>query len=169
MSVPDSVRHAATTVIDEEYPVLGFNYRMTDIQAAIGREQLKRLPAIVSRRRELAARYHAGLRCCSDLQLTEEPAWARTNWQSYTIRVERGRQRAIMQQLLDAGIATRRGAMNAHAEGAYPPGTWRSDGPLGSSEDAQQRGIVLPLFHQLSESDQDRVIDQVRRVCGGQS
>ena len=103
------------------------------------------------------------------MQLTREPSWARTNWQSYTIRVERGRQRAIMQQLLDEGISTRRGAMNAHAEGAYPPGTWRSAGPLACSEDAQQRVIVLPLFHQLSESNQDRVIDRVRRVCGSQS
>jgi dTDP-4-amino-4,6-dideoxygalactose transaminase len=169
MSVSDTVRHASATVIDEEYPVLGFNYRMTDIQAAIGREQLKRLPDIVARRRELAARYHAGLACCSGVQLTEEPSWARTNWQSYTIRVERGRQRAIMQQLLDEGISTRRGAMNAHTEGAYPPGTWRSAGTLACSEDAQQRGIVLPLFHQLSESNQDRVIDRVRRVCGSRS
>jgi dTDP-4-amino-4,6-dideoxygalactose transaminase len=169
MSVSDTVRHASATVIDEEYPVLGFNYRMTDIQAAIGREQLKRLPDIVARRRELAGRYHAGLQCCSGVQLTEEPSWARTNWQSYTIRVERGRQRAIMQQLLDEGISTRRGAMNAHTEGAYPPGTWRSAGTLACSEDAQQRGIVLPLFHQLSESNQDKVIDGVRRVCGSRT
>jgi dTDP-4-amino-4,6-dideoxygalactose transaminase len=169
MSVSDTVRHTSATVIDEEYPVLGFNYRMTDIQAAIGREQLKRLPDIVARRRELAGRYHAGLQCCSGVQLTEEPSWARTNWQSYTIRVERGRQRAIMQQLLDEGISTRRGAMNAHTEGAYPPGTWRSAGTLACSEDAQQRGIVLPLFHQLSESNQDKVIDGVRRVCGSRT
>lgn len=169
MSVSDTVRHASATVIDEEYPVLGFNYRMTDIQAAIGREQLKRLPSIVARRRELATRYHAGLDCCSGVQLTREPSWARTNWQSYIIRVERGRQRAVMQQLLDEGISTRRGAMNAHAEGAYPSGTWRSAGPLACSEDAQQRGIVLPLFHQLSEPNQDRVIDHVRRICGSRS
>ena len=57
MSVPDTVRHASSQVVFEEYPVPAFNYRMTDIQAAIGREQLKRLPAIVERRRALAARY----------------------------------------------------------------------------------------------------------------
>jgi dTDP-4-amino-4,6-dideoxygalactose transaminase len=103
------------------------------------------------------------------VQLTKEPSWARTNWQSYIIRVARERQRAVMQQLLDEGISTRRGAMNAHMEGAYPPDTWRSAGSLACSEDAQQRGIVLPLFHQLSESDQDRVIDRVRHICGSQS
>ena len=44
MSVPDTVRHGSATVIFEDYPVRGYNYRMTDMQAAIGREQLKRLP-----------------------------------------------------------------------------------------------------------------------------
>ncbi len=167
MSVSDTVRHSATTIIQEEYPVLGYNYRMTDIQAAIGREQLKRLPAIVSRRRELAARYQRALDHGDGMEPPAEPAWARTNWQSFAIRVERGRQQQIMQDLLDAGIATRRGAMNAHREGAYPPGAWRSVGPLAESEAAQDMGIVLPLFHQLTESDQDRVINEVKRAVTG--
>ena len=51
MSVPDTVRHASSRVTFEAYPLVGFNYRMTDLQAAIGREQLKRLPGIVRRRR----------------------------------------------------------------------------------------------------------------------
>jgi dTDP-4-amino-4,6-dideoxygalactose transaminase len=149
--------------------VLGYNYRMTDIQAAIGREQLKRLPAIVSRRRALAARYHQGLGDLDGLHVPVEPEWARSNWQSYVVRVAGARRLGIMQALLDAGIATRRGAMNAHREAAYPPDTWRSPGPLRRSEEAQDRAIVLPLFHQLTESDQDRVIAEVRRVVGGRS
>jgi dTDP-4-amino-4,6-dideoxygalactose transaminase len=169
MNVSDTVRHSASTVIQEEYPVLGYNYRMTDIQAAIGREQLKRLPAIVSRRRALAARYHQGLADLDGLHVPVEPEWTRTNWQSYVVRVEGARRLGIMQALLDAGIATRRGAMNAHREAAYPPGTWRSPGPLPRSEESQDCAIVLPLFHQLTESDQDRVIDEVRRVVGGRS
>jgi perosamine synthetase len=169
MNVSDTVRHTASKVIHEEYPVLGYNYRMTDIQAAIGREQLKRLPAIVSRRRTLAARYHDGLADVDGLRVPAEPEWARTNWQSYAVRVEAGRQRQIMQALLDAGIATRRGAMNAHREPAYPPDIWQSPGPLRRSEEAQDTAIVLPLFHQLTESDQDRVIAEVRRVVGGRS
>jgi dTDP-4-amino-4,6-dideoxygalactose transaminase len=169
MSVPDTVRHAATTVIHESYPLLGFNYRMTDIQAAIGREQVKRLPDIVERRRYLAARYESGLAGAPGVQVPHEPAWARTNWQSYAIRVERGRQREVMQRLLDAGIATRRGVMNAHLEGAYASGTWRSAGALTASEEAQETAIVLPLFHQLTVADQDRVIEQVRLAAGGPS
>ncbi|HTM03496.1 MAG TPA: DegT/DnrJ/EryC1/StrS family aminotransferase [Vicinamibacterales bacterium] len=165
MSVSDTVRHASTQVIAESYPVLGFNYRMTDIQAAIGREQLKRLPAIVGRRRQLAQRYRDGLSAVPGIELPVEPARARSNWQTFAVRVEPSRQRAIMQRLLDAGIATRRGVMNAHREGAYPPSTWRAAGSLLRSEQAQDSAIALPLFHDLSETDQDRVIAMVREAA----
>ena len=164
MSVPDAVRHAAPTVIFEDYPIVGFNYRMTDIQAAIGREQLKRLPAIVAQRRLLADRYTAAFHGDPHIIPPTEPAWARSNWQSYAVRVPPDRQRAIMQRMLDEGISTRRGVMNAHREHAYPPGTWRSSGALTRSELAQDSTIVLPLFHQLTVEDQDRVIDALRRA-----
>jgi dTDP-4-amino-4,6-dideoxygalactose transaminase len=140
---------------------------MTDIQAAIGREQLKRLPAIVDRRRALAGRYTAALGTCPGIALPHEPAWARSNWQSYAVRVDRRRQREVMQALLDAGIATRRGAMNAHREPAYQPAAWRAPGGLTHSEEAQDRSIVLPLFHQLTEADQDVVIGAVQRAVAG--
>ena len=164
MSVPDTVRHQASQVTFEDYPVLGFNYRMTDIQAAIGREQLKRLPAIVARRRELAARYRAALGRVRGVSLPLEPEWARSNWQSFAVRVAPGAQRPVMQRLLDEGISTRRGVMNAHREEAYPPGTWRAAASLRCSEDAQDTSIVLPLFHDLDEADQDRIVDALTRA-----
>ena len=163
MDVPDTVRHASAQVVTESYPILGFNYRMTDIQAAIGREQLTRLPEILRRRRRLAARYTQAFRTMPGVRPPAEPEWARSNWQSYAIRVATaGRQRPVMQRLLDQGISTRRGAMNAHREAAYPPGTWRpGPGGLSASELAQDTTIVLPLFHDLTDGDQDRVIDAV--------
>jgi dTDP-4-amino-4,6-dideoxygalactose transaminase len=165
MSVPDAVRHASNTVIFESYPIVGYNYRMTDIQAAIGREQLKRLPAVVSRRRELAARYQDALQSIDGVIVPREPRWARTNWQSYAIRIGTGiNQQALMQRMLDAGISTRRGAMNVHREPSYPPGTWRAGSGLGQSEDAQETAVVLPLYHQLTEEDQDRVISTLAGV-----
>ena len=166
MSVPDRVRHQASQVTFEEYPVVGFNYRMTDIQGAIGREQVKRLPALVSRRRGLAARYQSKFRGCAGVKTPPEPEWARSNWQSYAIRVAPGRQRAIMQTLLDEGISTRRGVMNAHREASYHAGTWRvAPGQgLDRSEEAQDTAIVLPLFHDLQEREQDRVIDALIRA-----
>ena len=87
MSVPDTVRHGAKQVIFESYPVLGYNYRMTDIQAAVGREQLKRLPEIVARRRAIADRYRELLAGMPGLGLPVEPDWARSNWQSYCVRL----------------------------------------------------------------------------------
>ena len=164
MSVPDTVRHGSSQVIQEEYAVLGFNYRMTDIQAAIGREQLTRLPVIVARRRALAARYHEALAGIPGVIAPFEPAYARTNWQSYAIRVPAARRLAIMQRLLDERISTRRGAMNAHREAAYPAGSWRAAGSLAASEQAQDTTIVLPLFHQLTDADQDRVVEALRRA-----
>jgi dTDP-4-amino-4,6-dideoxygalactose transaminase len=173
MSVPAAVRHASDQVIFEEYPVVGYNYRMTDIQAAIGREQLQRLPAIVARRRELAARYEQRLQSIDGVIVPREPQWARTNWQSYAVRVGAWiDQRTVMQRMLDAGIATRRGVMNVHREPSYPSGTWycgvsiaacECGGPGGCAclrhgEEAQETAIVLPLYHQLTEEDQDKVI-----------
>jgi dTDP-4-amino-4,6-dideoxygalactose transaminase len=179
MSVPDTARHASSKVIFESYPLLGFNYRMTDIQAAVGREQLKRLAVAVDRRRALARRYQAGLAGLARLHLPVEPPWARTNWQSFCVLLGDGLdQRAVMQRLLDQGISTRRGVMCSHREEAYPPGTWTCR-PAGrdctcapgtcqrliESERAQDRGLILPLFDQLSEPDQDRVIGALRELC----
>ena len=56
--------------------------------------------------------------------------------------------------------------MNAHREAAYPAGTWRAAGTLQESEAAQDAAIVLPLFHQLTEADQDRVVDELARAAG---
>jgi perosamine synthetase len=169
MSVPDTVRHGANKVIFESYPELGYNYRMTDIQAAVGREQLKRLPEIIQRRRDLAARYELLLRDVPGLRLPTEPAWARTNWQSYCVALpEACDQKAVMQQMLDRGIATRRGIMCSHREPAYQREPWRCAGPhetcLQQSEWAQEHTIVLPLFHQMTESDQNRVAEGLREA-----
>jgi perosamine synthetase len=168
MSVPDTVRHASDRVVAETYPVFGYNYRLTDIQAAVGREQLSRLPEVVRRRRELAARYHRELADVDGVLLPEEPSWARTNWQSYCVRLAPGRdQRRVMQHMLDRGVSTRRGVMCAHREGAYVPGTWRCGagctGPgcthLRVSETIQDSGLILPLYQQMTGDEQARVIE----------
>jgi perosamine synthetase len=161
MSVPDTVRHGSPQVIFEEYLTVGFNYRMTDIQAAIGRKQLERLAELVSRRRSLAARYGELLGNFAGLRLPAEPGWARSNWQSYCVRLpDRLDQRTVMQSLLDQGIATRRGIMCSHREAPYRDERPRHD--LRQSELAQDQCILLPLYAQMSEGDQARVIDCVK-------
>ena len=177
MSLPDTVRHSSREVVFESYPELGFNYRLTDIQAAIGREQLKRLPEAISLRRQLAARYHQLLADVPGLTLPTEPDWARTNWQSYCVRLPANMdQRRVMQKMLDQGIATRRGIMCAHLEPAYlEPATWRCAQVgcepgggcpnLTQSERAQREGVILPLFSQMTEEQQVRVTSSLREAC----
>ena len=156
MSVPDTVRHGSAAVIFEDYPTEGFNYRMTDMQAAIGREQLRRLPEIVARRRSLARRYSAMLRGVAGIEPPAEPEWARSNWQSYCVGLADGiDQRAVMQHLLDEGVASRRGIMCAHLEGAYA-GRARHD--LLRSEAARDASVILPLYPQMTDDDQQRVV-----------
>ena len=180
MSVPDTIRHGAKEVIFESYPVLGYNYRMTDIQAAIGREQLKRLPEIAARRREMVDRYRALLtEEISEIGLPFEPEWAKSNWQSFCVRLPDGvSQKIVMQEMLDAGIATRRGVMCAHREESYGVKTWTCvQGPracgckagecanLIESEKAQDQCIILPLYHQMTDNDQIMIISYLREAC----
>lgn len=156
MSVSDTVRHGSARVIFETHPVLGYNYRMTDIQAAVGREQLKRLPGIVARRRALADRYAELLGEAQWLGLVREPPYARTNWQSFCVRLpDSADQRTVMQAMLDAGVATRRGIMCAHREDVYASQPLRIS--LPESEAAQDHAIVLPLYPQMTEEEQQQV------------
>jgi len=156
MSVPDTMRHGSPQVIFEDYLMVGFNYRMTDIQAAVGRKQLERLPGLVARRRALASRYSQLLGDIGGLRLPFEPDRARSNWQSYCVRLsDRLDQRTVMQKLLDQGIATRRGIMCSHREAPYANMERRHD--LRRSELAQGHAILLPIYAQMSEEDQERV------------
>jgi perosamine synthetase len=165
MSVPDAVRHGSQQVIFESYPVMGYNYRMTDVQAAIGREQLNRLPDVINRRRQLAAVYRTLLGSVAGLTLPMEPDWARTNWQSYCVRLPQGiDQKSVMQTLLDKGIATRRGVLCAHREAAYGQQSWRPASSLKESERAQDECILLPLYHQLRSDEQEFIASQLQSV-----
>lgn len=157
MSVSDAQRHGNAKVIFEDYPVQGFNYRMTDVQAAIGREQLKRLPGIVARRRAIAGRYAALLAGLDGVVAPREPEWARSNWQSYAVALDAEiDQRGIMQFMLDRGVATRRGIMCIHREAAHADLPKR---PLPRSEAAQDHAILLPLYPQMEEDVPGRVVD----------
>jgi dTDP-4-amino-4,6-dideoxygalactose transaminase len=165
MDIAASARHHASAVVFESYPVEGFNYRLTDLQAAIGRKQLERLSDIIGRRRRLADRYKELLGGSNPVCVPVEPAWSRSNWQSYCVRLpDHVAQREVMQALLDRGISTRRGIMCAHRE---PPYAGRSRHPLPESEVAQDRCILLPLFPQMTGDEQEQVANAVRQVCAG--
>ncbi len=162
MSVPDTVRHSSNQVIFETHPVLGYNYRMTDIQAAVGREQLKRLDGIVKRRREIADIYRGLLGASQWIGLPAEPAWARSNWQGFSVRLpDHADQRTVMQTMLDAGVSARRGVMCAHREDLY---RGKTRFPLPHSEAGQDRTIILPLYPQMVDSEIEKVADMLKQA-----
>jgi dTDP-4-amino-4,6-dideoxygalactose transaminase len=164
MSVNDRQRHQSKTVVAEEYPILGYNYRLTDVQAAIGLAQLRRLEGMIVRRRAIAQRYDDAFAGTPRIALFAEPAEARWNQQTYLIRLE-GATAAVrdgfMQGLLDEGIATRRGIMSIHREACYTERFGPQRFPL--SEAASDQCVCLPLYTQMSEGDIDQVIAAVRR------
>ena len=164
MSVSDTERHGASQVIFESYPTIGYNYRMTDIQAAIGLKQVERLAGLVARRRALAERYGEILSGISGLALPFEPEWARSNWQSYCVRLPEGcDQRKVMQHMLDHGVSTRRGIMCSHLEAPYAGATLRH--LLPESVRAQAQCVLIPLFPQMSELEQNQVAEALSDGC----
>lgn len=179
MSVSDTVRHRASAVVHEQYVSLGYNYRLTDVQAAIGRSQLRRLPDIVARRRQLAAGYANALRAVEGIRAPAEREWARSNWQSYCVLLaDSAKQTSVMQSMLDAGIATRRGIMCTHREPAYAAEQWlcgvdqaaaQHGGARGLtiSETAQDAGLILPLYHDMTSDEQAYVVDRLKDAIRG--
>jgi dTDP-4-amino-4,6-dideoxygalactose transaminase len=161
MSISDTARHAAASVVFESYIERGYNYRMTDIQASVGRVQLGRLDMIVRRRREIAAHYDAMLAEIEGLSTPFEPDWARSNWQSYCVRLDPAiDQRALMQGLLDQGVTTRRAIMCMHLEPAQADVELRHS--LMRSEQARDHAILLPLYAQMSDAEVATVVDTLR-------
>jgi dTDP-4-amino-4,6-dideoxygalactose transaminase len=153
------VRHIASNVVFEHYPERGYNYRMTDIQASIGVVQMGKLPAILEKRRYLVCCYQRAFSTHGLAHLVPvEPVWARSNWQSYCMMLPADIDQAtFMQRLLDVGISTRRGVMCIHRE---PP--FSNLAPLlPESEFIQDRGVILPLFYDLTEQDVSFIVAQI--------
>jgi dTDP-4-amino-4,6-dideoxygalactose transaminase len=159
MSVSDAQRHVAFQVVLEDYLCVGYNYRMTDVQAAVGLEQMKRLDGIVRRRRQWAARYTEALAKHPWLRPPFVPDYAEPNFQSYAVRLTDEAPLArndLMQRLLDSGIATRRGVMLAHHEAPYRDAV--APGSLPHSERASATSLLLPLYPQMEQADWERVV-----------
>jgi len=157
MSVNDRVRSSSTAVIRESYLEVAYNYRLTDIQAAMGIEQLRRLPAMVQRRQELAAMYDerlAGHAVVKTPVVSDAVSW---NVQTYAVRLpgwSAEERDAVMQHMLDAGVASRAGVMTAHREPAYAD----FDVKLPFSEQASDSSLVMPLYTGMDESDVDECV-----------
>jgi perosamine synthetase len=164
MSVSDLARHSSGKVMAESYDEVGFNYRMTDLQAAVGLVQLRRLDEMLAQRRRLALRYSSRLASFPWLVPPQEPNRSRHSFQSYMVRlrsdapIERDQ---LMQELLDRGISTRRGIMAIHREAPYR-GNW--DKVLPVTNLVTDTTLVLPLYHAMTDEDQDYVIECIEEI-----
>lgn len=168
MSVSANARHASVLAPPEEYSEIGFNYRMTDLQAAVGIVQLERLPEIVARRREIAATYAEALSDLEGLRLVRDPVWGTSNFQSLWLEVSpdfRLTRDALLEHLANDEISARRGIMASHLQPAYQDrDTGSAD--LSVTELLTDHTVILPVFHQITAEEIDRVVDSVRRAAG---
>jgi perosamine synthetase len=162
--------HAARHRVDPEPPTeryleLGFNFRMTDVQAAIGLVQLRKLGQIVARRRHLARRYQDLLGEEPGLVTAGDPDHGTTNYQSFWVVLPADfpvSRDEVLRMLAYAGVGARRGITAAHAEPAY---AGLPCAPLPATERLSSSALILPLFHQMTEPDQDVVVSVIRAAA----
>jgi perosamine synthetase len=157
-------RHKSDQVRFEEYPELGYNYKMTDVQAAIGLVQIGRVKEIVEQRRRLAQRYNGLLTDVKGIELPYEPAGWRHVYQSYCVRLTNGKpQLDVMNEMARKGVATRR-IMAIHREPFYR--TMYPSLSLPVTENATDTTLLLPIFVGLTDSEQDEVVRALRAALG---
>ncbi|MEF9673095.1 UDP-4-amino-4,6-dideoxy-N-acetyl-beta-L-altrosamine transaminase [Pseudomonas sp. MWU13-2100] len=147
---------------------LGFNYRMTDLHAALGLSQTARLDSFVARRRELAARYE---RLLADLplQLPVAQAGAESAWHLYVVRLQleqmKVSQRDVFDALRAAGIGVNLHYIPVHLQPYYREQGFK-DGDFPEAERYFGEAVSLPLFPLLTEAQQDYVVEQLRNLVG---
>ena len=168
LNLPATDRRGPLQAPQHAYIETGFNYRMTDLQAAVGVVQLRRLAQMVERRREIAAQYAAGLAGLKCLRFVADPFYGTTNFQSFWLEVLPGfatDREGLLARLSDAGISARRGIMASHRQPAY---RWRDTGNAGlqATERLTDRTLILPIFHELDTPARNRVINCIRAAAG---
>lgn len=159
MSVNDRVRYESKTVIFEEHVEIGYNYRMTDIQASVGIKQLESLDWIINERRKIANIYTDQFKELGYISRPSEIEDTFSNFQSYSIFLKHEcpiSRNELMEKMLEAGIATRRGIMTIHRELAYKNLNGIESLPI--SEDTSDRSIILPLYVGIKNSELEYII-----------
>ncbi len=162
-SVSDLARHQAGGILFEEYPVLGYNYRMTDVQAALGLVQLERLPGVLARHAEIAARYRVALEELGEVVLPYVPDYAEHSFQSYLIRLtDRARldRDDVLRHMAARGISCRRGIAPIHREPLYR--SMVGDLHLPVTEEAARRTMFLPIFSEMTDEQVTFVADSLK-------
>jgi len=163
MSVSDRERHSASKIIFEDHVELGYNYRMTDIQAAMGIKQLEKLEMIIEERRKIAMKYIDALRDINCIRLPIEKQSYFSNYQSFSIFLKENckiSRNELMQQLFNMEISSRRGIMTSHRETAYKDIVNNISLPV--TENLCDNSIIIPLYFPMLDVDIDKVISNLK-------
>ena len=164
-SVSDLLRHQAKGALFQEYHEVGYNYRLTDIAAAIGLVQMRRLDAMLVQRAAQAERYSAAFSDLDQLHVPYVPVYAEHCWSSYCIRLlpqARIAAEEVVHAMAAAGISCRRGIQPLHREKAFAERL----GPISlpNTETAADETLFLPIFPGMSDDEQACVIAALGRV-----
>ena len=163
MSVTDRERHSASKIIFEDHVELGYNYRMTDIQAAMGIKQLEKLDMIIEERRKIAMKYIEALKDVDCIRLPIEKQSYFSNYQSFSIFLKENckiSRNELMQQLFNKEISSRRGIMTSHRETAYKDIVNNISLPV--TENLCDNSIIIPLYFPMLNIDVETVISNLR-------
>jgi dTDP-4-amino-4,6-dideoxygalactose transaminase len=151
-----------------EFDHLGFNYRMTDLQGAVGLVQLGKLDKFIDERARMAARYRQELVDLGWLRLPEEPANGRHAWQAFVAYVDpqtapRPRNE-IMEALQQQGIATRPGTHAVHMLGYYRKRFGLQPDDFPGARDCDRYSMAIPLHNRMTEEDFAYVVAAFHRI-----
>jgi perosamine synthetase len=145
---------------------LGYNYRLSDIQCALGLSQLARLPAWLERRREIAARYDAAFAGHPSIQPLAVCPDIRHAYHLYVVRVDGNRRQEIFQQLREREIGANVHYIPVHLHPYYRRRFGTAPGLCPVAEAAYERILSLPIFPRMSDADVERVIGAMAEVAG---
>lgn len=157
MSISDFVRHQSAATTYERYEVVGYNYRLTDMQSAIGIKQMEHLESFIQRRNQIADAYNQAFGQKEECAIIRPAAYVtRWNYQSYPIRLQHATQAQrdqFMQALQAKGVTTRRGIPPIHQEPVYDQGL-----ALPQTEAISKTSVMLPIFPTMTDDEVQYVI-----------
>lgn len=168
-SISEEQRHKGPRpYILPDFNLMGFNYRMTDLQGAVGIVQLKKLDQFIDERAKWASYYQEQLSSISWLRLPSEPKGSRHGWQSYVTYVDPAKapkaRNEIMEILMSKGISTRPGTHAVHMLGFYQEKYSFKNSDFPGAMDADQNSMSIPLHNRMSKEDYDWVINSLRNI-----
>lgn len=166
-SVSEEQRHhGPKPYLLPEFDELGFNYRMTDLQASVGLVQLEKLDGFIEERRRWAAWYDEQLAGIDWLKTPSVPEGFGHAWQSYVTYVDESisprPRNAIMEALQAAGISTRPGTHAVHLLGYYRERFGLAEDDLPGARDCDRRTMAIPLHNRMTEDDFAHVVATLR-------